>query len=175
MIIFLLTTSWTDLAVLYHQCMQAAGLNLTHLRDTVHLMRQLVRLFNEAIRDVTLDVPKGLPLKARKQQLHLKRRLLRQYLQPLLALALKAFSPGYESVSVLILESTVSQLQDPARIIQTASVQTLARRLQRLASSSMPCLYVAVNQRRCPTRKICKVNLARRGGRRRVGVNFRPY
>lgn len=124
----------TDLDVLYHQCMQAAGLNLTHLRDKVHLMRQLIRLFDEAIRDVTLDVPKGLPLKARKQQLQLKRRLLRQQLQPLLALVLKAFSPGYESVSVLILEGTVSQLQDPARIIQTASVQTLARRLQRFVN-----------------------------------------
>jgi hypothetical protein len=124
----------TDLDVLYHQYMQAAGLNLTHLRDTVHPMRQLVRLFDEAIRDVTLDVPKGLPLKARKQQLQLKRRLLRQHLQPLLALALKAFSPGYESVCVLILEGTVAQLQDPARIIQTASVQMLARRLQRFVN-----------------------------------------
>lgn len=44
--------------MLYHQCMQEAGLNLTHLRDKVHLMRQLIRLFDEAIRDVTLDVPK---------------------------------------------------------------------------------------------------------------------
>jgi hypothetical protein len=121
----------TDLDVLYHPCMQAAGLNLTHLRDKVHLMRQLIRLFDEAIRDVSLDVPKGLPLKARKQQLQLKRRLLRQHLQPLLALVLKAFSPGYESVCVLMLEGAVSHLQDPAVIIQTASVQTLARRLQR--------------------------------------------
>jgi hypothetical protein len=121
----------TDLDVLYHPCMQAAGLNLTHLRDKVHLMRQLIRLFDEAIRDVSLDVPKGLPLKARKQQLQLKRRLLRKHLQPLLALVLKAFSPGYESVCVLMLEGAVSHLQDPAVIIQTASVQTLARRLQR--------------------------------------------
>jgi hypothetical protein len=60
--------------------------------------------------------------------LQLKRRLLRQHLQPLLALALKAFSPGYQSVCVLMLEGAVSHLQDPAVIIQTASVQTLAQR-----------------------------------------------
>jgi hypothetical protein len=121
----------TDLDVLYNRCMQEAGLNLTHLRDTVHLIRQLVRLFDEAIRDVTLDVPKGLPLKERKKQLQLKRRLLRKQLQPLLALVLKAFSPGYQSVCVLMLEGAISQLHDPTVIIQTASVQLLARRLQR--------------------------------------------
>jgi hypothetical protein len=48
-----------------------------------------------------------------------------------LSLAFKAFSPGYESVCVLMLEGLVARLQDPAVIIQTASVQTLARRLQR--------------------------------------------
>lgn len=46
----------------------------------------------------------------------------------------KAFSPGYESVCVLMLEGIVSQLQDPAIIIQTASVQKLARRLQRFVN-----------------------------------------
>jgi hypothetical protein len=121
----------TDLDVLYKDYMTRAGLSLTHLRDKVHLIRQIVRLFDEAVRDVTLDVPKGLPMKARKHQLQLKRRLLGKRLQPRLTLAFKAFSPGYESVCVLMLEGLVSQLQDPALIIQTASVQTLARRLQR--------------------------------------------
>jgi hypothetical protein len=121
----------TDLDVLYHKYMQAANLNLTHLRDKVHLIRQIVRLFDQAIRDVTLDVPKGLPLKERKKQLKLKRRLLRKQLLPLLALVFKAFSPGYESICVLILEGIVTQLQDPTLVIQTACVQTLARRLQR--------------------------------------------
>jgi transposase-like protein len=121
----------TDLDVLYHKYMQEAGLNLTHLRDKVHLIRQLVRLFEQAVRDVTLDVPKGLPLPERKKQRQLKRRLLRKQLQPLLALLFKAFSPGYEGVCVLILEGLIAQLQDPTVIIQTASVQTLSRRLQR--------------------------------------------
>ncbi len=121
----------TDLDVLFNKYMKAAGLNLTHLRDRVHLIRQVLRLFNDAVRDVTLDVPKGLPLKQRKKQRRLKRRLLRKYLQPMLTLAFKAFSPGYESICVLLLEGVVSQLQDTNYILQTSSVQTLARRLQR--------------------------------------------
>jgi hypothetical protein len=88
-------------------------------------------LFDQAVRDVTLDVPKGLPLKERKKQRRLKRRLLRKYLQPMLTLVFKAFSPGYESVCVLLLEGVVSQLQDPNYLLQTSSVQTLAQRLQR--------------------------------------------
>jgi hypothetical protein len=124
----------TDLDVLYHKYMQEAGLNLIHLRDKVHLIRQIVRLFDQAIRDVTLDVPKGLPLPERKKQRHLKRRLLRKQLQPLAALVFKAFSPGYEGVCVLILEGLISQLQNPTVVIQTASVQTLSRRLQRFVN-----------------------------------------
>lgn len=121
----------TDLDVLYQEYLTQARLTLTHLRDKVHLIRQMVRLFADAVRDVTLDVPKGLPMKDRKRQLQLKRRLLWKRLQPLLTLVFKAFSPGYESVCVLMLEGLVSLLQDPAVIIQTASVHTLARRLQR--------------------------------------------
>ena len=49
----------------------------------------------------------------------------------MLRLVFKAFSPGYESVCVLLLEGVLSQLRDPVYIIQTTSVQTLARRLQR--------------------------------------------
>jgi hypothetical protein len=92
----------TDLDVVYQEYMRRAGLNLTHLRDKVHLIRQIVRLFDEAVRDVTLDVPKRLPIKARKAQRQLKRRRLGQRLQPLLSLVFKAFSPGYESDCLLI-------------------------------------------------------------------------
>jgi hypothetical protein len=121
----------TDLDVLFNKYMQDAGLNLTHLRDRVHLIRQVVRLFDEAVRDVTLEVPKGLPIKERKKQYQLKRHLVRKRLQPMLALVFKAFSPGYESLCVLMLQGIISQLQDSTFVIQTASVQTLARRLQR--------------------------------------------
>jgi hypothetical protein len=121
----------TDLDVLYNEYLMRAGLTLTHLRDKVHLLRQILRLFDEAVREVTLDVPKGLPMKERQHQRQLKRRLLWKRLQPLLAIAFRAFSPGYESICVLMLEGLVTQLQDPSIIIQTASVQTLARRLQR--------------------------------------------
>ena len=98
----------TDLDVLFNRYMQDAGLKLVHLRDRVHLIRQIVRLFNEAVRDVTLEVPKGLPIKQRKQQHQLKRRLLRKQLQPMLTLVFKALSPGYESLCVLMLEGIVS-------------------------------------------------------------------
>jgi hypothetical protein len=131
----------TDLDVLFNRYLQAAGLKLMHLRDRVHLIRQIVRLFDEAVRDVTLEVPKGLPIKDRKQQRQLKQRLLRKQLQPLLALVFKAFSPGYESLCVLLLIGIVSQLQDGTHVIQTASVQTLARRLQRFITKHQ----VAIN------------------------------
>jgi hypothetical protein len=124
----------TDLDVHYNKCMTEAGLTLTHLRHKVPLIRQLGRLFDEAVRQVTWDVPKGLAMKQRQKQRQLKRRLLRKQLQPLLALGLKAFSPGYESVCVLLLEGLIGQLQDPSLIVQTAGVQTLARRLQRFVN-----------------------------------------
>jgi len=121
----------TDLDVLFNKYMKTADLQLTHLRDRVHLIRQIVRLFHDAVRDVTLDVPKGLSMKERKKQRQLKRRLLRKRLRPMLILVFKAFSSGYESLCVLMLEGVLAQLRDPAYIIQTASVQQLARRLQR--------------------------------------------
>lgn len=124
----------TDLDILFNKYMKDAGLKLTHLRDRVHLIRQIVRLFDEAVRDVTLDVPKKLPMKERKKQRRLKRRLLRKRLQPMLMLIFKAFSTGYESVCVLMLEGVVTQLRDSTHIIQTSSVQTLARRLQRFVN-----------------------------------------
>jgi hypothetical protein len=121
----------TDLDVTYGKYKAQAGLAAQHLRDVVHLMRQIIRLFDEAVREVTLDVPKGLPHKARKKQRALKQRLLRKQLRPILAVALKAFSPGYESVCVLMLAGTVSQLRDPQLVLQTESVQRLATRLER--------------------------------------------
>jgi hypothetical protein len=121
----------TDLDLMFNKYMKDAGLKLSHLRDRVHLIRQIIRLFEDAIGDITLDVPKGLPLNIRKKQLKLKRTLLRKRLRQYLYTVFKAFSPGYESVCVLTLEGLVSDLQNPSSIIQTASVQKLACRLQR--------------------------------------------
>jgi hypothetical protein len=121
----------TDLDLFFNKYMRDADLNLTHLRDKVHLIRQIIRLFNEAIRDITLDVPKGLALSMRKKQLKLKRKLLHKCLKPYLYMVFKTFSPGYESVCILALEGVVSQLQDPSCIIQAASVQKLVCRLKR--------------------------------------------
>ena len=125
---------FTDLDVLFNKYMRDAGLKLTHLRDRVHIIRHIIRLFDQSVRDVTLTTPKGVSFEARKKQRKLKQRLLRKRLLPILNLVFKAFSPGYESVCVLMLEGVVAQLQDPDYIIQTASVRTLARRLQRFVN-----------------------------------------
>lgn len=128
----------TDLEVTYGKQLERAGLDAKHLRDLVHLMRCVTRLFDDAVKETTLDVPKGLTYKERKQQHALKRRLLRKRLRPILRVALKAFAPGYESVSVLMLEGVISQLRDPDLILQTASVQRLACRLERFVKKHGP-------------------------------------
>jgi hypothetical protein len=130
----------TDLEVTYGKYQEQADLALHHLRDVVHLMRQILRLFDDAVREVTLDVPKGLSHKDRKKQRTLKQRLLRKQLRPILAVALRAFAPGYESVCVLMLEGVVSQLRDPRLILQTASVKRLARRLERFIRKHGPAI-----------------------------------
>jgi hypothetical protein len=130
----------TDLEVTYGKYQEQAGLALHHLRDVVHLLRQIIRLFEDAVRQVTLDVPKGLSHKERKKQRALKRRLLRKRLQPILAVALRAFTPGYESVCVLMLEGVVSQLCDPSLVLQTASVERLAKRLARFIRKHGPAI-----------------------------------
>ena len=134
----------TDLEVTYGEYMTRANLSLKHLRDIVHLMRQIGRMFDDAVKEVTLDVPKGLPQKERQNQRHLKQRLLRKRLKPLLTTAFKAFAPGYESVCVLMLEGVVSQLRDPKLILQTESVQRLAHRMERFVKKHGPSLNTLV-------------------------------
>ncbi len=121
----------TDLDVAYNLYMRRADLDLVHLRDVVHLIRQITRLFDEAVREVTMDYPKGLPLKQRQQQRKLKQRLLRKQLQPLLHMVFQAFAPGQEGLCTLKLEGIVAMLQDPAIVIQTATVKRLTKRVQR--------------------------------------------
>jgi len=130
----------TDLEITYGEYLERAGLSLKHLRDIVHLMRQIGRLFEDAVTQVTLDVPKGLPQTERQAQRHLKQRLLRKRLKPILATAFKAFTPGYESVCVLMLEGVVSQLGDPKLILQTESVRHLAYRMGRFVKKHGPAI-----------------------------------
>ncbi len=130
----------TDLEVTYAAHRTRAGLTVQHLLDVVHLLRQIIRLFDDAVREVTVDVPKGLPYKARQQQRALKQRLLRKRLQPLLAVAIKAFRPGYESVCVLLLTGVVAELRNPQHVIQTGSVQRLATRLERFIKKHGPAI-----------------------------------
>jgi ssDNA-binding Zn-finger/Zn-ribbon topoisomerase 1 len=121
----------TDLDVTYGEYLTRAKLTMKHLRDTVHLMRQIARMFDDAVKEVMLDVPKSLAHKERQKQRHLKQRLLGKRLKPILSIAFKAFTPGYESVCLLMLEGVAAQLRDPKLIIQTESVKRLANRMDR--------------------------------------------
>jgi hypothetical protein len=121
----------TDLDLHYGKYMNDAGLGLVHLRDMVHIIRQIIRLFNEAVRDVNLEVPKGTSFLERKHQLNLKRRLLRKQLQRLLDRVFEACRAGNEAVCVLRLQGIIEELKDKQQVIQTSSVKTLAKRLGR--------------------------------------------
>jgi hypothetical protein len=50
---------------------------------------------------------------------------LRKRLEPVRALFVKAFQPGYESVAFLYLEGALARLQDPHVVLQTESVRRL--------------------------------------------------
>jgi len=108
-------------------CQAVEGIRL--LKDFVHAERIISRYFDVAVRQVTLGVPKGTSLKERQKQRDLKRRLLRKRLEPVRALFIKAFQPGYESVAFLYIEGALARLQDPHIVIQTESVCSLHKQL----------------------------------------------
>ena len=135
----------TDLDVTYGRYLKQAGLSWTPLRDAVHLLRPIIRLFDEAVRDVTLDVPKATVVKQRKSQRRLKQRLLRKHLQPLLNRALKAFQPGYEPVCTLLLQGVRNELPY-LPLGQSASVQTVARRLKRFLKKQETAINTLLEQ-----------------------------
>jgi hypothetical protein len=99
------------------------------LKDFVHALRIINRSFDVAVRQVTLEVPKGTAHQERQKQLDLKRRLLRKMLEPVRVLFVKAFRPGYESVAFLYLEGALAMLQDPQIVLQTESVRRLHKQL----------------------------------------------
>ena len=119
----------SDYQVHYPKIVRLALEGVRHLKDFVHTLRIVDRYFNEAVRDVTLDVPKGLALKERRKQRKLKKRLLRKQLKPMLLLFFKAFAPGYESVAFIYIEGALSRLEDPSYVIQNESVKVLHRKL----------------------------------------------
>jgi hypothetical protein len=134
----------TDLDVTYGEYLKRANLIMKHLRDIVHLMRQIARMFDDAIKEVTLDVPKGLPQPERQKQRHLKQRLLSKRLKPILAIAFRAFAPGNEAVCLLMLEGVAALLRDPKMIIQTESVRRLANRMDRFIKKHGPAINALV-------------------------------
>jgi hypothetical protein len=132
----------TDLDVTYGEYLKRTHLTMQHLRDIVHLMRQIARMFDDAVKEVTLDVPKGLPQKERQKQRNLKQRLLRKRLKPILAIAFRAFAPGNEAICWLMLEGTAALLRDPKLIIQTESVRRLANRMDRFIKKHGPAINI---------------------------------
>lgn len=119
----------SDFQVQYPKIVQSALESVQHLKDLVHALRLIDRYFSQAVREVTLDVPKGLPLKERQKQHKLKKRLLRKQLTPLMELFFKAFAPGYEPVAAIYIEGSLALLQEEKVVIQNESVQNLHKKL----------------------------------------------
>jgi hypothetical protein len=99
------------------------------LKDFVHALRIIDRSFAAAVRQVALEVPKGTAHQERQKQLDLKRHLLRKRLEPVRALFVQAFQPGYESVAFLYIEGALARWQDPHIVLQTESVRRLHKQL----------------------------------------------
>ena len=119
----------SDFDVHFPKIVSQAIEGIRFLKDYVHALRIIGRYFDVAVRQVTLEVPKGISLKERQKQLDLKRHLIRKRLAPVLALFIKAFQPGYESVAFLYIEGALARLQDPHIVIQTESVCDLHKQL----------------------------------------------
>jgi len=119
----------SDFDVHFPKIVSQAVEGIRLLKDFVHAERIIGRCFEMAIRQVTLKVPQGTSSKERQKQRDLKRRLLRKRLDPVRALFLKAFQPGYESVALLYLEGALARLQDPLIVIQSESVCYLHKQL----------------------------------------------
>lgn len=115
----------SDFDVHFPKIVQRAITGIILLKDFVHAQRVINRHFDEAVRNVTLEVPQGTSTKDRNKQRNLKRRLLRKRLEPLRALFINAFRSGYEAVAFIYIDAALQMLQDPTCIIQTESVRTL--------------------------------------------------
>ena len=119
----------SDFDVHFPKIVRQAIEGIRLLKDFVHAERIIIRYFEAAVRQVSLAVPPGTAPKERLKQRDLKRCLLRKRLEPVRALFIKAFQPGYESVACLYIEGALARLQDPRIIIQTESVCDLHRQL----------------------------------------------
>ena len=137
----------SDFDVHFPQIVRRAISGITLLKDFVHAQRVINRHFDAAVRNVTLDVPKGTSTKNRTQQRDLKRRLLRKRLAPIRAVFIKAFRAGYEAVAFIYIEAALQMLEDPAYIIQTESVRTLHTQLTKFFTKHGPTLLFQFEQK----------------------------
>ena len=137
----------SDFDVHFPKIVQRAVPGLRLLKDLVHAQRVINRHFDEAVRNVTLEVPKGTSTKNRTRQRDLKRRLLRKRLEPIRAVFIKAFRSGYEAVAFIYIEGALQMLQDPTCIIQTESVRTLHTQLTKFFTKHGPTLLFQFEQK----------------------------
>jgi len=103
--------------------------NIRHLKDTVHTIRLINRLFREAIRDTHIHVPKGTPRKMRKKQQELKKKLLKKRLQPIRKIFNDAFAKGHEGPAHIYIEAALDMLAHFPRDIE--SVAELYKKLDK--------------------------------------------
>lgn len=111
----------------YPKVVASISKGIKQVKDIVHTVRILHRHFEKAIREVSIDFPKGLCQRQRKQQKALKQRLLRKRLLPIKGLFLKAFTPGYEPVAALYIKGALEELRNFP--IQNASIKALSKSL----------------------------------------------
>ena len=148
----------SDFDVHFPKIVSQAIEGIRFLKDFVHALRIIVRYFDMAVRQVTIEVPKGTSLKERQKQLDLKRHLIRKHLEPVRALFFKAFQPGYESVAFLYIEGALARLQDPHIVIQTESVCNLHKQLTKFFTKHGRTLEFQFEQK-ARTGLLCTSNL----------------
>jgi hypothetical protein len=147
----------SDFDVHFPKIVKQAISGIMLLKDFVHAQRVINRHFDEAVRNVTLEVPKGTSTKERNKQRDLKRRLLRKRLEPIRTLFIKAFRSGYEAVAFIYIEGALQMLQDPTCIIQTESVRRLHTQLTKFFTKHGKTLLFQFEQK-ATTGLVCTTN-----------------
>lgn len=113
----------------YNKLINSISRSIIKLKDVVHTLRIIHRAFEKAIREITIDFPKGLSQAERKSQKKLKQKLLRKLLLPIKLLFFKAFTKGYESVAHIYIEGALTELENFR--FQNESIKNLTKTLRK--------------------------------------------
>jgi hypothetical protein len=135
----------SDYDKLYPKLITAINKNIIQLKDIVHTFRIIYRHFETAIRNITIDYPKTLPLKQRKRQKKLKQRLLRKHLKQIKYLFCKAFASGYEATAHLYIYGALNELENFP--IQNQAIKTLYKVLKKFFDKYIDTLVFQLENR----------------------------